>query len=285
MSDQSAGQQFNGTETVTGPVKTGQATLDLKAQARSLRKTQSTADIILETAPAKSINRMYIYVTILALSLVVLIIIFANPASRQVLGDRSGQVAAAFSPGASTTQTAAPPAGTSPALPGTRVEITEPPAPYGPVSIKNGIAEPAAPPAPAVRPVAAPPAAPARPVQTAATNPSRPRATASPQPVLKSVPVAAGPEKAAYQLLLTSKPFFSDMLAGKYSEYTYKEYTATPRENGATLFDFTFLKGTDGEPVHFLWEAHPGQATVRAIGLSTSRLDRQYANRPATDSL
>jgi 3'-phosphoadenosine 5'-phosphosulfate (PAPS) 3'-phosphatase len=246
------------------------AAQDLLSQARRLRQNRSTAEIILEEEPARLSRKAIVYITLSGICLMVLLYLFLAPGPRQTLQNRSGDFAQAMASDRPTTQAATPADTYKPPpepLPSPEVK-EEPVGPYG-------LPPSATPRTPAAVPSPPPPvrlvrsAAPATPPVTAAPRESRPAPAAA---AVKDLPTDARP---AYQLLMGQKPDFAALVRGNSPDYRLLDSSAKPRGGGVYVFDFVFQHGASGEQAHFLWEVDPADGTVKPIGLTASKFDRQ----------
>jgi hypothetical protein len=250
---------------------------DLISQARKLRQTRSTAEIILEDKQQPRFSRKtLIYGSLAGACLFVLLYLFLAPGPRKTLQDRAGDFSQAMASDRPASQAVAPanaytppPAAASPA--------TE--APAGPSAIPSGAAPPQAAPAAAPAAPAAPPppprsqraAAPEIPSPAAVSAPRKsPPATAA--ATARGIPADARP---AYQLLLELKPGFSGLLKGDTEEYRLQDSSVREKGVGLYVFDFIFQQGSSAEPAHFMWEVDTGGRTAKPIGLAATKFDRQ----------
>jgi hypothetical protein len=245
--------------------------IDLKAQAREMRRALSTADIIMvEDRDTRVSRKTYIYLAGAAGCLVLLMALFLMPATRATLADRTHQIAQATA--------GAPPATDQSASADHEFKPAAPADEDGePVLGGNFTVSSGAPPAPAAAAAAAapPPApqvlrAPQRP-----TPPPQPAPAAARPAAAKPTAAPATPAGDAYRLLLAQRPAFANLVTGGSGEYRYVEHQATAKTARTFLLDFTFQKGADGEPVHFLWEVDLETQAIRPIGLAAARFDRR----------
>ena len=250
---------------------------DLISQARKLRQTRSTAEIILEDKQQPRFSRKtLIYGSLAGVCLFVLLYLFLAPGPRTTLQDRAGDFSQAMASDRPATQAVAPANAYTP-TPAATAPATEPPA--GPYSIPSGT--PAAPPAPPV--VSAEPTAPPPPRSQRAAAPESPvLATVPPPRKAQPAPSAAAPARGipadarpAYQLLLELKPAFSGLLKGDTEEYRLQDSSVREKGSGVYFFDFTFQQGSSAEPAHFMWEVDTGARTAKPIGLAATKFDRQ----------
>jgi hypothetical protein len=232
---------------------------DLQSQARLLRRSQSTADIILtDKGPAPISRKAIIYLTLSLLVVFVLLFLFLSPATHETMSQRSDTLAMVLAEGRETVQDAVPENEHSEqAAPAPRE--ARPVGDDEPYKIE---AEPVEVTPPATKASAAPPAAP------------RAERPAPPPPKPQPKPAPAGPEQQAYQLLMESKPVFASMVNGPSSQYAYQKYTVEDKGEGVFLFNFQFTRTDSGGEEHFLWQVNTASQTIRPIGLNAAKLDR-----------
>gem|GEM_PF-1017317 len=243
---------------------------DLRAQARKLRQTQSTADIILEDKAPLQSRRTIIYLSIAAFCALVLLFLFLSPGPRGTLENRVEAIARKGSGDGSTIQAAVPenayqPPADTPAKP-LEGPFTIGPAPAGTSATPSPGATPALPPTPIPAPAPRPAAvrAPASASPTPIAPPPKPR----PQGPLSA-------DKQAYQVLMEARPAFQSMVEGTSAEYRFRDYTTTQKTDTIYVLNFTFQRGNLAEAVNYIWEVNTALRTVRPIGLAATRLDRQ----------
>lgn len=250
---------------------------DLISQARKLRQTRSTAEIILEDKEQPRFSRKtMIYGGISGICLFVLLYLFLAPGPRQTLQDRAGDFSQAMANDRPATQAVAPANAYTPP-PAAAAPAAEPPA--GPYTIPAGssaaqpapAAVPAEPPAPAPSPRSPRAAVPEMPAPAPAPPPRKTQPAPSPA-AAPGIPTDARP---AYQLLLELKPAFSGLLKGDTDEYRLQDSSVREKGSGLYVFDFVFRQGAAAEPVHFLWEVDTGARTAKPIGLAAAKFDRQ----------
>ena len=245
---------------------------DLRSQARQLRRALSTADIIMvEDRDSRFSRKTYIYLAGAMGSLVLIMALILIPATRTTLADRTDRIAQIGTSTSPATDQAALDANARP--PATPVsDEGEPVLPSG-FTIGSGApqTEAAAPPPPAAPQVLR---APDRPTPPAATV-SAPPAAAAARPAAKPPAVPAARQSDAYRLLMAQRPAFAELVNGASDEYRYVEHTATAGDDSTHMLDFTFQKGTAGEPIHFIWEVNLASQAVKPIGLAAARFDRR----------
>jgi hypothetical protein len=255
---------------------------DLISQARKLRQTRSTAQIILkDKQPPRFSRKTLVYASLAGACLLVLLYLFLVPGPRNTLQDRAGDFSQAMASDRPASQAVAPAnAYTPPPADAASSAAAEPPA--GPYSIETGT--PAVWPAPgaaAAEPPAPPPpppprsqraAAPEAPAPAPAPAPRKPQPAVSTAAAARGIPAEARP---AYQLLLELKPAFSGLLRGDTEEYRLQDSSAQAKGPGLYVFDFAFQQASAGEPAHFMWEVDLGSRTAKPIGLTATKFDRQ----------
>jgi len=220
---------------------------DLQSQARQLRRSQSTADIILtDKEPAAMSRKTVIYLTLSLMVAFVLLYLFLSPATHETMSQRSDTLAMVLAEGRETVQEAVP-----------TNEHQEAVAPLPREAKPAGREEPFE-------------------IQSAPVQvtPPAPRRTPPPPPKPKPQPKPAGPEQQAYQLLLEAKPVFASMVSGPSAQYTYQKYTAEEKGEGVFLFNFQFTRTDTGAEEHFIWQVNLANETIRPIGLNAAKLDR-----------
>ncbi|MBN2432920.1 MAG: hypothetical protein JXQ27_15705 [Acidobacteria bacterium] len=239
-------------------VPAGRNGQDLQSQARQLRRSQSTADIILTDAgPAAISRKTIIYLTLSLMVAFVLLYLLLSPATHETMSQRSDTLAMVLAEGRETVQEAVPmnehQEVAAPLPPEAKPERRE-----EPFEIKTA-------------PVAVtPPATP--PVTTPRTTTRRPPPPPQAKPQPKPKP--AGPEQEAYQLLMEAKPIFASMVSGPSAQYAYQKYTAEDKGEGVYLFNFQFIRTDTGSEESFLWQVNLTNETIRPIGLNAAKLDR-----------
>ena len=251
---------------------------DLISQARKLRQTRSTAEIILEDKDQPRFSRKtLIYGSLAGACLLVLLYLFLAPGPRKTLQDRAGDFSQAMASDRPASQAVAPANAYTPPPADPAAPATEPPA--GPYAIPSGTAT-----APAAAPtqLPAPPPPPPRSQRAAAPETPAPAAAPAPRKAQPAPPPAAAsargiPAEArpAYQLLLELKPSFSGLLKGDTEEYRLQDSSVREKGSGVFVFDFVFQQGSAAEPAHFMWEVDLGGRTAKPIGLAATKFDRQ----------
>lgn len=277
------------------PGSADRAGQNLLAQARRLRQSHSTADIILDDRAAPRISRRtYLYLLLALGCLIVLVYLFTAASSRRTMENRLAQISRTSAKLPPTVQSTSP----------ENEHAPEPVAattgadgrPVGPFDLASGTSRstvPIPPVPPSTKPAGTLQPAPQspRPPQSAsqirpdpARQPGAPaRTTAHPPGSGAKGAGSGGAGSPAYQLLLDSRPAFAAMLRGGSEEFHYQDFTATPKGENLSVLDFAFRRGSTEEIAHYTWEVDTQARLVRPIGLNAARFDRLQLKRGEGD--